>query len=346
MNKKYSAVVIGAGRMGGTIDDEVVDHPTVVLPFSHGAAYAAMEEIDLIGFADVVVEKAEVLAKRYSAPKVYADYREMIERERPDFVSVCTRPGDRAEIIEFAAAHGVRAVYCEKPLAASMEEADRIVEVCESQGVKFNLGTNRRFLPSYHRLREVIASGVIGDLESITLNASSVVLWMHTHTSDLLMMLNGDAGVEFVQGYCDTDPADFDDNRTEEDPYINMGYVRFANGVNGYIVATTGYDLDVHCSYGKIRTFNDMEECKMWKSEGRRTKQVEIPFPGYAHESAPVRIVRDMIQAMETDGDTLNGVVMARRSQEIMMGIVESHRLEGARVRLPLENRSLYVGRW
>ena len=346
MSKKYSAAVVGAGRMGGTIDDEVVDHPTVVLPFSHGAAYAAMEGIDLIGFADVLVEKAETLAKRYAAPKVYPDYREMIERERPDIVSVCTRPGDRAEIIEFAAAHGVSAVYCEKPLAASMQEADRIVDVCESQGVKFNLGTNRRFLPSYHRLREVIASGVIGDLESITVNASSVVLWMHTHTSDLLMMLNGDAPVEFVQGYCEADPADFDDNRTEEDPYVNMGYVRFANGVNGYIVATTGYDLDVHCSKGKIRTFNDMEECKMWKSEGKRATQKEIPFPEYSHESAPVLIVRDLIQAIEEDGDTLNNVRQARRSQEIMMGIVESHRRNGERVTLPLENRSLYVGRW
>src|SRR5262245_38117344 len=98
MTTRYTAAVVGAGRMGGTIDDEVREHPGIVLPYSHGAAYAAMPEIRLIGFADVVLEKAEALARRYEAPHALADYRELIERERPGILSICTRPDTHAEI--------------------------------------------------------------------------------------------------------------------------------------------------------------------------------------------------------------------------------------------------------
>src|SRR3712207_4825862 len=141
--KRYTAAVIGAGRMGGTIDDQLAGDPAAVLPFFHGAAYASLPEIVLLRFRDVALEKAEALAARYGAPVVYADYRELIDQERPEIVSVCTLPDSHAEIVEFAAAHGVRAIYCEKPLCCSMVEADRIVTACETHGVKFNLGTNR-----------------------------------------------------------------------------------------------------------------------------------------------------------------------------------------------------------
>jgi predicted dehydrogenase len=341
---RYTAVVVGAGRMGGTIDDEVEGHPTVLLPYSHGAAYAQMPEIRLAGFADVVPQKAEALARRYGAARACADYRELIERERPDLVSICTRPGNHAEIVEFAAAHGVRGIYCEKPLCASMAEADRIVAACEAHGVKFNLGTNRRFLPTYGRLREVIASGAIGRLEALVLNCAGAALWTHTHASDLLLMLAGDPEVEFVQGTCE--PVEFTGDRTETDPQIRMGFVRFADGVNGYITAASGWDLDVHGDAGKVRTVNDMAGCRMWAAEGKWRILREVPFPEYAHAAAPPRIIRDLIRAIETGGETLNGVRLARRSQEIVMGMVESHRLGGIRVALPLDDRSLYVGRW
>ena len=346
MQRRFTAAVIGAGRMGGTIDDEVPDHPTVVLPYSHGAAYASMPEIELRAFADVVEEKARSLAERYGAPRTYTDSREMLERERPEIVSLCTRPGGRAEIVEFAASSGVRAIYCEKPLCASMEEADRIVAACEAHGVKFNLGTNRRFLPSYQRLREVIVSGTIGELQCIVAHCTGNVLWSHTHTSDLLLMLSGDPEVKFVQGTCDTDASDFEDNRTDGDPRVEMACVQFANGVSAQIAAASGWDFDIHGTEGKIRTLNDMAACKMWTVRGRWRTLEEIPFPPYSQASAPVRIIRDLTQALETGGDTLNNARLARRSQEIMLGIIESHRRNGERVPLPLANRSLYVGRW
>jgi predicted dehydrogenase len=346
MASRYRVVVVGAGRMGGTIDDEVMGHPYITLPMSHGAAYAALPETELVGFADPILTKAQGLAARYSAPQAEADYRVLIARVRPEIISVCTRPGDRAEIIEFAVKAGVRAIYCEKPLCASMEDADRIVEACESAGVAFNMGTNRRFLPGYRRLREELAGGLLGDLRCVTANCAGRVLWSHSHAADMLLMLAGDPEVEFVQGHCEIDPADFDDNRTEEDPVVRMGYVRFRNGVDGYLTAAPGWDFDLHGTTGTLRTLNDLGEARLWKRSGRWNVLNEAAFPFLEQESAPLLIIRDLIRVLENGGETQNGVHLARRSQEIMMAMVESERQGGARVPLPLANRSLYVGRW
>ena len=117
--------------MGGTIDEEVSRGPNKPLPYSHAAGYTAYERTTIVAASDVVEEKAKYVCSKWDIPKQYADYREMIEKEKPDIVSVATRPGNHAEITIFAAEHGVKGVYCDKPLCASMEEADAMVDACE-----------------------------------------------------------------------------------------------------------------------------------------------------------------------------------------------------------------------
>lgn len=102
--------MVGAGRIAGTIDDEVVDYPASTLPFSHAAGYSAIPEVELVAFADTDEAKARSLAQRYGVPGVYTDYREMIEREKPDIVSVATPCTSHAEISIFAAEHGARGI--------------------------------------------------------------------------------------------------------------------------------------------------------------------------------------------------------------------------------------------
>src|SRR5690242_8357297 len=114
----YKACLVGCGRMGTTIDDEVRDRAASSrwLPYSHAAALLTIERLALTAVADVAVEKVEAARQRYRVPRGYADYCEMILREQPDLVCIATRPGPHAEITRFAAEHGARAIYCEKPL--------------------------------------------------------------------------------------------------------------------------------------------------------------------------------------------------------------------------------------
>jgi len=153
--------------MGGTIDEEVRATPHGALPYSHAAGYTAFARTDIVAAADVVEEKAQYVCDKWDIPKYYLDYQEMILEEKPDIVSIATRPGNHADITQFAAENGVKGIYCDKPLCASMEEADAMVEVCEKYNVKFNLGTQRRYTTGYIKMREILESGELGESRAI-----------------------------------------------------------------------------------------------------------------------------------------------------------------------------------
>ena len=108
----------------------------------------------------------------------YTDYQEMIEKEKPDILCLATRPGPHADITVFAAENNVKGIYCEKPLCCSMEEADIMVNIVEKHGVKFNYGTQRRYMPIYRKVRELVDAGEIGDVQcTIAQYGASSALW-------------------------------------------------------------------------------------------------------------------------------------------------------------------------
>jgi len=332
--------------MGGTIDDEMIGHPYHVLPHTHAGACNVVEKIDLVAACDVVEDKMRTLCERYEVPIGYTDYREMIDKEKPDILCIATRPANHAEIVDFAAEHGVKAMYCEKPLCCSMVEADAMLEACEKNGVKFNYGTNRRFVPLFWKMREMIDAGDIGALQSVIALSSSIAQWGLTHAADMLLYLAQDSEIEFVQGHITCDEADFDDNRLETDPPVNMGYVQFKNGVRGYVVTGTGYEFEVSGTGGKLRTINGTGALQWRQIQGEHKLMSEMPAPPYDRESGTVNAMRDIVKVLDTDGETLGNITLACRSQEMIIGFVASHQQGGARVKLPLENRELYVGTW
>lgn len=341
----HKACLVGCGRMGGTIDDEMRSHPYYVLPHTHAGACDAVDGVDLVAASDVVSQKVAELCKRYRVPKGYDDYREMIECEKPDILCIATRPDNHAEITVFAAEHGVKGIYCDKPLCGSMAEADAMLDVCSNHNVKFNYGTNRRFVPMFQAARKIIDTGDIGELQSVTALTSSVAQWGLTHASDMLLYLAQDAEIDFVQGHITADDSDWDGDHLAKDPPVNMGYVQFKNGVRGYVVTGTGYEFEVSGSQGRLRTTNDTEAL-IFRRQGEHKLLSEMPRPPYARESGTVNAIRDLVRALETDSDTQGNLSLACRSQEMILAFCESHRRDGGRTPVPLQNRDVYVGTW
>lgn len=346
MTKKYRVCLIGCGRMGTTIDDEVKDHPhsQLWLPYSHAAGYSALEETELVAVSDIDPEKVKSAQKRYNVPAGYTDYKEMIINEKPDIVSIATRPATHAEMTIFAAEHGVKGIYCEKPLCCSMEEADAMVQACDRYNVKFNYGTQRRYTPLYNKIREMIQNGEIGNLNCIIAECGpGSIQWTHTHTSDMLLFLSGDPEVSYVQATVSIKDGNWEDNKLYADPSLVCGYIRFSNGVNGYMVAGGNYEFEILGSKGRIRTLNNGIGGQVWKS-GAWGIQEEVEFPHIEITSGTVKCIQDLIYSIENDCEPLGNIHVARRSQEIIIGFVESHRQGGTRVNLPLADRKLYVG--
>lgn len=348
MRKTYKVCLIGCGRMGTTIDDEVKDHPKseLWLPYSHAAGYVAVDRTELVAVSDAFAEKVESTQKRYNVPNGYTDYKEMIEKENPDIVSIATRPGPHAEMTVFAAEHGVKGIYCEKPLCCSMEEADAMLSACEKNNVKFNYGTQRRYAKLYHKMRELIQNEEIGNVQCVIAECGSgAAQWTHTHTADMIMFLAGDPEIDYVQGTAGINESDWDGDNLYADPGINCGYAKFKNDAHGYIVAGGAYEFEVVGSRGRMRTLNNGVGAQLWKAQGQWNMIEEVPFPHQEIVSGTVRCIEDLVDAIDNDRETLGNIGLACRSQEMILGFIASHKQGGARIKLPLENRKLYVGR-
>jgi len=342
---KYRVAIVGCGRMAGSIDDEVPDYKACILPYSHAAAYAEIEETEIVAAADLDPEKLEKFCKRWNVPARYTDYREMIERERPDIVSITTPATARAEIAVFAAEHGVRGIYCEKALACSLEEADKIVEAVEKNGVKFNLGTLRRYHEGYREMRRLVEAGEIGELRRIVAYPSSTLLHGHSHTLDLIMFLSGDDEVEFVHGSLHADPDD-GERTWRKDPSVAFAVVQFRNGVRAFMVDAGVWDFEVVGTTGSLRAMNNNIHWRMRKpteKQGRFLIWHDVPFPSFERISPTVNCIRDLLNAVETGGETSGNVRVSLASTEIAFAIAESHRRNGARVKIDDVPRDLYI---
>ncbi len=345
MSTTYRVGLVGCGRMGTTIDDEVRDRPNskLFLPYSHAAAVVACERTELVAVCDPVAEKAETARSRYGAQTAYDDPEKMITNEGLDMVCIATRPSPHAPVTIFAAENGVRAIYCEKPLCNSMAEADAMAAAIHTHGAKFNYGTQRRYVRLYRNLREMIVAGQIGDLQAVIAHCgASAAQWGHTHAADMLLFLAGDGPVDWVQGSARFEETDWDGNRLTVDPPIEAGTVRFADGVTGSFVPAGGYEFEVSGTEGKLRTLSNGMGYT-WRRQGEYGELHEAQGPEVPIESGTLRAIEDLVRALDEDADTQGGIDFACRSQEIILGLVVSHRADGARVTLPLADRSMSI---
>ena len=341
---RYRAALIGCGRMGATIDDEVEGRPQQYIPYSHAAGYTEADRVDLVAAADLDAEQLRAARDRYDIPTGYADYREMIDVEKPDIVSVATRPGPHLEMVTYAAAHGVPAIYCEKPLCRTMTEADAMVECCERNDVIFNLGVNRRYIPLYRTVRRRIEAGEIGTPRAIIghVGAGST-LWSHSHFADLLLFLAGDPAVEWVQAEAGFDASDLDGNRLHEDPPLYMGYVKFANDVRGYLTLAGNTEFEVDGTTGKIRTENNGLDASLRTEHGEWDLLEKSAFDTPAPRSGTLGCIEELVAALDSGRKTSAPVEVAAAGHEICLGWLQSHRSGGTRVELPLEDREFSV---
>ena len=237
--------------MGAFIDNEVVGAPGHVPPYSHTAVFAACDRTDLIACSDLRPAVMAEVGVQYNIPKEkqYTNYKELIDKEQPDIVSVATQPEHRAEIVIYAVEHGAKAIYAEKAMAASMAEADAMVEICEQNGVFFNLGTQRRWHPGFTKMKEIIDSGKLGAPKTIIFNGSTLFNGA-SHYYDNLLFLNSDRRAVWVQAHLTEGNWQVEGDRLTEDP-IGHGIIQFENDVTAYaITPSREIEWEVNCEKG------------------------------------------------------------------------------------------------
>jgi predicted dehydrogenase len=357
----WRVAIIGSGRMGGLIEDEL---PTrgFGMPYGHFSAYAAISECEVVAVANRSEARLKRFAERFGVGRTYLDYREMIDRERPDIVSVTTPSFARAEPIIHCATHGVSAIYAEKGLCGSLAEADAIAQAVRENGVAFNWGALRRHHDGYRQVREAIARGDIGEPRHATMWFFTDLIKHHPHTIDIIAMLLGDPSPSWVEGrlVAPDDPRVARRTRPEPtydpathrfvppegheiaDPHVDTFRVGYASGAEATFLPFGRFEVDVVGTEGRAMTWENGGHFGVRRVTPNRGTVSETTYTPQG-ESPTICIIRDLINALKTGAPTRGNLDITLPSVEVQFGVAQSHLGGGSRIPLPMTDRSLRI---
>lgn len=262
--------IVGLSWISADPADEASD-PTLgtAIPYSHASAIAALPDLELVAGCDIMPAARDQFLERWSPRwpglKVYADFREMLAAERPELVAVVTPDHLHRDVMLSAVENGARGIFCEKPIATTLEDADAIVAAVRAAGVTVNVNYTRRWYPEFLEARRLVRTGAIGRLSQIVLEMGgprAMLFRNHTHGIDILNFIADSepswVWAELERGYEDygTVYAGDGGNDPATEPGANY-YIAYENGVRAYATgikdtAVTEMSLHMHGSEGRI----------------------------------------------------------------------------------------------
>ena len=262
MNKALKIGIIGAGRIGRLHAENLVASVSeakvtaIADPFMTGQTQAWASSLDIACFRDA----SEVMGN----PEI-------------DAVFICSSTNTHADYIMGAAKNG-KHVFCEKPIDFDLKKTKKALDIVEKSGVKLQLGFVRRFDHNHKKVRDTVASGMLGKPHVIRITSrdpepppfayarvsGGLFMDMMIHDFDMARYLSGSEVLE-VMAYGD---ALISPKLKEiDDIDVATVMIKFENGAFGIIdnsrKASYGYDqrTEVHCESGCVRTENDLINC-------------------------------------------------------------------------------------
>ena len=344
--------------------------------YGHGLDVAFLDQpkLTLVAVADENEAGRAAAAKRLKVEKAYADYREMLDRERPQFVAIGPRWVDcHKEMVLACAERGIH-VFCEKPLAPDLASADAMVDACDRAHVKCAIAFQTRFSPRFERVKELIASGAIGEVLELRgrgkedrRGGGEDLLVLGPHIVDVFRGILGDASwcfarvtekgkpitrasvrpgneglgplagdrIDAMYGFRDTPAvAHFATARPAAGASTRFGALIF--GSKGVIGMGTGW---------LPPTF--LLDSPDWTGAARSKGWVAITSAGLG-KPEPIKstgmgeanrlMVADLIHAVETDSQPRASIHDGRAALEMLLACHASN-IAGASVELPLKER-------
>jgi predicted dehydrogenase len=344
--------------------------------FGHGldVAWKAVPECEVVAVADDDAAGLKAAQKRTGATRAYADYREMLDRERPTIAAVALRWIDRHRDIALACAeHGCH-MYMEKPFCRTLEEADEIVRACEMRHVKIAIAHISRYSPVLAVVRKLIAAGEIGDVLEIRTRGKedrrggAEDLWvLGSHVLDMMHAVAGSPPTScFATLERDGKPVERKDVRAGNEGLGPLAgdrveaRFRFPSGIVGYfssrakaggnpsrfgvrILGAKGV-IDLAMGYG-LPAY--LLKDPGWGAAGSSAKWQRVTSQGIdkpessaavGYEAGNPAAIRDLIEAIRADRAPVCGLTEGRSVVEMILACFESHRLKKP-VELPLVNR-------
>jgi UDP-N-acetylglucosamine 3-dehydrogenase len=213
------AAVIGVGSMGA----------------NHARIYNELDEVTLVGICDADRHLAQKVASRYRTSH-YLDHRDLLDRERPDLVSIAVPTGFHRQVALDAIDRGVH-LLVEKPIADTVANAEEMVRRAEAASVQLMVGHVERFNPAVVELKRRLQDGQLGKMFQIHVRRLGpfphrvrdvgVVIDLATHDLDVMCYLTQ---ADVVRAYAETEQ----EIHTHHEDSLS-GLLRFDNDVVGVL---------------------------------------------------------------------------------------------------------------
>ncbi len=360
MAKNYKVAVIGRTGKGA---------------YGHGldVVWKTIDNIEIVAVADENDAGRKAAATRLGAKNSYTDFRVMLEKEKPQIVSVADRFLDLHRDMVVACAENGASIFLEKPMARNLLEADEMIAACERHHVKLAIAHQTRYSPRMFQIKKMIEDGVLGDLLEMhgrgkedNRGGGQDLMVLGTHIMDLMRYFSGDAISCFSKIRANGKPASKDDIHDGGEGMgpivgdnINSSFA-FNNGVfatfgthKAKFGAGTRFGLHLYGSKGVVHVATGglgsayFLDNPSWSPIKVKTQWQEISSAGLG-KPEPIKdgglgmgntwIVKDLIEAIEKDRQPLGSAYDGRSALEMIMGIYESFRV-GTSVSIPLKNR-------
>lgn len=342
--------------------------------YGHGldVVWTGIPGVQVVAVADPDEAGRAKAAAASGALRQYADYRQMLESEWPDLVSVAPRWIDQRKEMLLAAIKAGANVYSEKPFAADLTEADEVLAAAGKAGVKIAVAHQMRLSPSVLFLKKRIEEGLIGDL--LQMHAfgkqdrragGEDLMVLGVHLFDLMRYFAGEpthGTARVTVGGRDITHADARQASEPVGPIagdeIEVQF-RFERGVHGTFTSraklapwTGHWGIELVGSKGTARILADIwprvfvTTPTAWSDRGRSNEWKPIEGdPGLkANErerstgSANRRVVDDLIAAVKEKREPVCSGRAAAKAVEMVMGVYRAA-LDRAVVEFPLKER-------
>jgi predicted dehydrogenase len=333
-------------------------------------AWKTAPSVKIVAAADSDPAGREAAGKRLVVDSLYSDYRQMLEREKLDVVSICPRwLGDREAMLAACAAAGCH-IFCEKPFAADVATADRMLAACKTAGVKVAVAHQQRVTPGMTQVRAMLADGRLGKIlalrgrgkEDARAGGQDMIV-LGIHLFDMMTLLAGEpqwasaevthngrpmtkeharpgdeqvgliAGNEIAAmfGFDSAVHGYFESKATAQDGGVGERFQLAIECTKGTVLARGGFDQ----FYLPQPAFNPSKNQK-WESLG--PPEWRTMKPADRSDWCNAQIVSDLLRAIEENREPICSAAAASRAVEMCQAVYAAH-VAGGRVNLPLTNR-------
>lgn len=337
----YRAGVIGLGVMGNIADGQGGRHPSWYPPCCHSDAYVSHPQTTLVAGSTRAPKRQQLFKKKHGDLPVYADYREMLEKEDLDIVSIATPATCHAQMVIDAAQARVKAIYCEKAMATSLAECDAMIGECERSGALLAINHQRRWDNRFQALARFVHEGSVGKLQAIRISFGGGRLCRRgSHMFDLACLFAEDQ-VATGSGRL-SDPEELDPG--------GIGLFETRTGmridIDGCQGMTHEFMMDLIGDQGVIRVVDGGFRFEWWTldSESEFGQMAERHLPlNYDVRAPMLNAVDDIVSCLESGRTSISNGYSGRCAFEMIAAIHLSHQKDRAQISFPVEERDYRI---